>query len=294
MATFWLDPTSGNDSNNGTTKALAVKTWTDVFGLVSDGDTITVVDGTHTLTADETATCNNDVTIQSEGESPLNCVIDGNSTYFITLLLKGDITIKNIQFKALTGDTVSRGGIIYINDIDKTILLQNVWFIENNITNTQECGVVYLSGCGDSTANVFNCVFSNNISPSTNSGDITARDSAVTINAVNTTFIHTVDPGGFSYSAIRGTYQSIVDVLMKNSIIYTDLVSNFNIFSTNATITSESFITNCYHGAGTGNVLLDDFTDGGGNITSDPLLVDPASLVFELQPNSPCIDAGSV
>ena len=295
MATYWIDPTSGDDANNGTTKALAVKTFSDVFGLVSDGDSITVVDGTHTLSASGGGICTTQITIESEGGTPKNCIIDGDSTYWFTIHLNADITVKNIQFKDLAdkASIEGRAGVIFADVSNITITATNLWFIGVDVSGTNESGCFYFTGASGSTLSAIGCVFKNLDSDYYNQGAIVARGCSVVFIVANCVSVQSTSVSNLRF--IVAAYLSSISVIMKNSIFYTDIPDNATILGEYAgTVVSESFSYNCYHSAGAGSITLGSFTDGGNNITTDPKILDIANLDFRLRQDSPCLDNGTI
>jgi len=293
MTTYWIDPTSGDDADDGTTKLLAVKTFTVAFGLLSDGDTLTVVDGTHVLTASEWATCSVESTLTSENSDPRTCIIDGDSkAYYLRLDFDADINASGVQFIDMALPAI-RTGILSVATVPGvTMTCNNLWFRNIDIL-LQNGGCIFVNESGASVIVVSNCVFQE-IARQSGSGCICARSSADSFTIVNCVFSSLSDTlfYAFTYASAASPTLSI-----KNCIFNADTSSNQKIVrdAASGVLTFTEFSYNDYYNAGSGVWEFDDAPDTEvGNIEVDPLMVDPAALNFNLAPDSPCIDAGNL
>ena len=146
MATYWIDPTSGDDANNGTTKALAVQTFSDAKGLLSDGDTLKIVDGTHDVSsqAGELTFTQDDITIESENLDYSSCVIDFVETTF-EMTFSGGLTVKGIHFHRWEANELNSG--LFKVSGASTNYFQNLVLSDYAFNNNYQ-GVIYTdSGC---------------------------------------------------------------------------------------------------------------------------------------------------
>lgn len=293
MATWWIDPTSGNDSSDGSTKALAKKTFANVDGLMGAGDTLTIVDGTHTLTANQTFTSAvNNITIESEGGDPRTCIIDGDSnTYYLKITLgTGTQTVQNIQFANFVEPASSGQVILFTGNTNLTIL--NCWFVSftgaGKSVNTA-IGVIYGGNSSGCTVYVTSCCFLNIQWPAC----IHNRDGTNDLYITNCVFAQTTNN---VMRCVGGVYMTFWQVkAITNTIFYANTTVNCSVTKDSlGTTTIDLFTHSCYHNAGAGSWTFDTApTSTVSSITTDPLLVDPASLQFELQKDSPCIDTGT-
>jgi hypothetical protein len=299
MSTFWVDPTSGNDANNGTSKALAVATFAQAETLLSNGDTLKIADGTHdvssqagTVIFDQT-----NLTIVSENNNPTTCTLDYVDTN-LSFTVYDNFTFSGVTITRPHVDG-SPKGVFSFNDASTTMNITRSYFTEYNLSATY-CGLFNLSNKASVTLNVSGCVF---YAPKTSTPGYTQGVScsgllagdACNINYTNCVFY--AKAGQVPLNIIGARFPTNWTVLIKNCIAYAGTNVTYNATNSEADLTvngnSASYSYCCNYDA-VGTVNVQDFADGGGNITTDPLMVDPENLLFQLQPTSPCIDTGGV
>jgi len=291
MTTYWIDPTSGDDANDGTTKALAVETFTYLDGLLSNDDSVKIVDGTHDVSGQlgSTIFSQTGLTFDSESSNPTGCILDagGGSMDF---QLSDGVTFKNVTFNDYL--QVSNKGVLGINESDATYTFSNLYFKEIDLPSAyQSC--IYNSKKTDVTMNISGCAFINF------KGDIgytqgcvaTQNSSGLTINMSNC--VYYCDSTGVAQNLFGQRLDTTVDVNIKNLIVYTE--ATMSLYQTTAPWTGTFDIGySDLYGVGGVTISTNLFTLGSGMIATDPLLVDPANLLFSLQQGSPCIDTGGV
>nr|MBN2276455.1 right-handed parallel beta-helix repeat-containing protein [candidate division Zixibacteria bacterium] len=193
---YWVSPT-GDDDNDGldSTSAWASVDNGDTKGLIQPGDTINILPGLYSLTAEielqTSGTSDDPILYAAYGESP--AVFDAGGASKIIFVLEGDYTalhgaeLTNTEDNAvhITGDHCTVAGC-FIHDIGKYgIRVEGTYALtmRNIIARTDDDGIrnegsgdyglhyhntIYGSAADgmdlkESTARVFNCILANNI-----------------------------------------------------------------------------------------------------------------------------------
>lgn len=173
-ANIYVDPVSGDDSNNGSTEVLSKKTISSALTAANADDTIVLKDGTYSASGNCNLSVTKKVSIVGNVDSPSNVIIDCNyeSRAFTiesasidnTVVYEGftvqkaigdngiggafhiknsapkinKIIVKNC--KAETGSTSQQGSAFYISSSSSSIPISNT-IIENNVATK---GAVFL------------------------------------------------------------------------------------------------------------------------------------------------------
>ena len=146
---IYVNPTTGDDNNAGTSWSSAVKTITGALNLVADGGTIYLAEGEHT----ERASITKNVTLI--GQSRDKTILTKAQGSFLRIE-NATVKIYNCSF---VNNTSGQGGAIYISS--GNVIVDNCYF-RDNAANQQvhaEGGGIYLNA-GNLTVN--NCFFINN------------------------------------------------------------------------------------------------------------------------------------
>lgn len=291
MATFWIDPTGGDDANDGTTKALAVQTFSDLIGLLSNDDSVKIVDGTHDISAQSGlhAFTQTGLTFDSENSDATLCTFDaGGVAIWFTFGL--NYSWSNTTFYDFLSNT-NNTGILNVGTSDSTVTLNSLIFRETYCPGAYQ-GCIGITSASNVTLNVLNCIFDDNYSdawPNYTSGCVIFRDqTGATININNCSYYASGTPLN-----IRGGYiNTSSDVIIKNLILHS--VGSVDFCGADHMGTGTHTISySCLYSSG-GSVGTNYFTVGDGMLAVDPLYVDPAASNFQLQASSPCIDTGTV
>ncbi len=305
MATFYVDPTSGSNSNDGSTPALAFLTVDYANGESTAGDTIQIVAGTHTLSTWElTEVRNYRGEVSSLGKNLTILDYQGVEFFNEEIALSSSISFLNIENVNSTAQSVvssPKQGLWISPAATGTWSFSNVVF-RNVFAGTSSTGkgdrgsmFVALGALGDVlTINMNNVIFDKVYeAPSAVSGYIFSCST----NAYNLTCencIFNLSPGAEKSIIPFGEHigGATSDVTARNTIFYTD----------SGTVVLE-YATSGHAGANldidhADNIFFGTYTDDGSPsnvLTGDPQFVSVATGNFNLRPDvSPAINAGVV
>ena len=206
-----------------------------------------------------------------------NCAIRNNSA------LSSGGGFQNSESGAtatLIGCTIVDGSAIFgggLYNSKSAIVALNNCSIQDNITTVTGgtgAGVYNYDG---STAELTECIFAGNVSE--DDGGATFNKNA-TLHIENSTFFgnqaQSDNNGGMLHNTSEGT------AVIRNCIIWGNRPNEIYNTSGSVTISYSSLR----------NGLVTSITDGGGNISFDPLFVDSTNGDYSLQSTSPCINTG--
>ena len=302
----------GNDSNNGTTWALAKKTINSAVSASAAGDEVVVTNGTYGVIS----TSNKSITIRSVNGADVTIIDAGGASMTRCATLGASKTERNT---ILTGFTLQNGNMLILNGggvqggtLNDCVLMGNV--AVTFILNNQRDGG-YGGGAYGSTLN--NCWLVGNLATWAGGGasDCTLNNCVIIENAGGDS-TYATDGGGGAYSSTLNNCILLWNQARGNSSggygggARNCTLNNCTIFENKArsgggvrdgTINNSivwanvnnSGAVNNYSG-GTFNYSCTTPSPGGiGNITSNPLFRDAANGYFQLQAGSPCIDKGN-
>ena len=188
--TIYVNPTTGNDANTGTSWSTAVKTITGALSLVKDGGVICLANGEHT----EAATITKNVALV--GQNKDGTFLTKASSCF--LKIENSVTVK-VTGCSFTDNTGGPGCAIYV--VAGNLIVDDCYFTSNNANaqTSAQGGAIYL---GNGDLKVTNSVFTNNVAK--NSGDAIYGHTG-TININNCSFMN---GKGLNSVYSRGTCQA--------------------------------------------------------------------------------------
>lgn len=240
----------------------------------SPGDVVLVAPGTYT----ESITLKSGVTVRGSGADVT--VIDGSR-------VRDAVLAREIAESTITGFTIIGGRLSGIRN-DRSSMI-----IENNIIHGGSTGSVVFDG-SDGVSLVRNNVITN-----TRGSGILGIGTPVTI--VNNVIIRNGSSGiEFWGSPITVTNNTIANnsgsgiVLRANtSATITNNVITGNVDYGICSASQSNIISISYNDVWGNGVYYDGVSPGPGDISADPLFVNPAAGDYHLQDCSPCIDAGT-
>lgn len=299
MADIYFDLTSGNDTTGDGSSGNPYQTLTKAHTQASDGDTLILKDGVHTLVAGSNLIMTKSVTITSESQDANLCVIDGVDLYYYAVQAPPNksMTLSHITFTRLlikneqqVVRTRDRHGVtVDVNNCIFSYCLPGTPAAQDQILGGNAGG-----GGNNQIFTVNNCLFYENASLGALVGLSTTDTSTLNINNC-TIFNSTNNIKSFAW-------QSLGIINMKNNIMYNNYISNtaLVLWIINAGVLN--FYNNCIYNIGLGNIYLAMAQTGvesipdvdQNNIETDPLFVDAPNGDFRLRPSSPCIDTGTV
>jgi len=273
----------------------------------TSGDTITINSGTY---IENVVIVGKTLTIQGAGEDIT--IVDGNESGSVFAISENaDLSISDMTITNGTGTRIgspSYGGGIYI--VQSSLNLKNC-IVENTYVTGGAGGL-------EATASILNiddCIFRMN--RGNKGGAITLHygEAIIKNNLIET---NSCSDGGAIYM-MNYSHATII-----NNVIYGECPAGIGLGAGAEAIITNNTILNNQHGIatntydqrfGTGtatiknNILwgnLDDLVNltatysniedgdsGAGNISEDPMFVDPANNDYHLQIDSPCVDAGT-
>ena len=290
---FYVDAAAGDDTNSGLESGLPLKTLQAAASRALDGDTVRVAPGAYDAgfaVAAEGALTNrlaitNDITVTA---------LDGPENTFI-------VGARSLNANGCGSDAVR---CVYLS----AGTLQG-FTVTGGATDTVDGG--FENDCGggifaSTSARIIDCVLSNNIAYNKGGGSSlgTLHRCRVSDNAV-------LAPAGFG-GAVRGStvYDSLIvnnggpyaiafaylhnvtaynDSPIHRSSVYNSilmLIGGGNSYT--ATEPDRKVYSSCLSGTLSAN------NDGGGNLFTDPLFMNPAAGDFRLHLTSPCINRGNI
>ncbi len=277
MATYYLGAT-GSDSTGAGTIGNPYLTITKANTVASNGDTVICLNGTYTwVSSSITKTLNiqaqtNGSVFWDAGTSSATWTFGGTSLiYGITGMVFQSNTNTNNVF-ATSG--ASSASLTFNNCLFKTITL----------SSTSIC----FFRIGTSTSNfsiTFNNCILNNIKGAVPLVGLFGTGEASGVLVFNNTTIYCLEPTNRVSMFLQSFGGNWSSMTIKNSIIVNDTGSTL---SMNMTPTTQTYSYSCMRN-------LTGFSAGGaGMITSDPLFVDAGNGNFNLRPQSPCVDSGTL
>jgi len=239
-----------------------------------DGDTVLVASGTYV----ENINFNGKNIVVTSVEGAENTIIDGSEptgqegASVVTFINGEDSSSEISGFTLLNG----YGNLIpfsgYLGPAGSGIFIANSNPLVSNIVVLVTEDISFVRGGGvycNNSNSMFKNISISNIDNVFEGAGFFCESSSITI--VNSTIVNNIaiEIGGGICMDINSNLKLI------NSIIWGNSENEFSIFA-------EIFYTNIQNG-----------WDGEGNIDLDPLFTDPENGDYTLQPNSPCIDAGT-
>lgn len=296
MAIIYLDPTSGDDGNDGLTIGAPKKTLSSAMFAADNGGTINILDGTHLLTLginDNFSKTN--VTVQSLSGNPEDCILDGQDTYAYQIRISANAQVttwKNFTFQNLL--MLASDGIIVNEQTDQTTTVENMIFKDITCVGTTSLILGSQSNFDRNIWDITQCRFlrceagsSRGVIWFNGSG---TDDNVITINRC----VFYTQSSATNVGAYAGVPFDNNTMTMKNCIVFHDNATGELVFSLGTGVGSiGTFINNCYYTTG-GALTVSGADTNENNVTDDPLIVDVANGDWHLRPNSPCIDTGTI
>ncbi len=312
--TTYYVATTGNDTNSGLTPADAKQTIEAAVLVASNGEAVSIADGTYQLT--NLLTIAKSVTIF--GSAASNVIITTSAVYTNQLVsMTADASIHRVTIRGGTAnlaDGFAGGGNVEMNSAGAAIYDSIIEFgkadqygggvfindgggslyrciIRNNEhTDSGGGGGVFASGSG----NIFNCLVYNNIAQGAGGGIfVNNTPTAANMFIRNCTIVSNRTVNGFwgYYSLAGGVVlnalgSGVGSGYMQNCIVWSNAPGDmgFALTAANAARTVyNNYGSAQYHGAA---------PSGPGNINTNPLFVGFQNTNFTLSASSPCITAG--
>lgn len=271
MATYYVDPDSGNNANNGLTEATAWETLTYANSNSTTGDEIIVVDGSYSdnyngLPFNESRTYRAQTKggVIYTGTSPSHTGVWG--------LTSGTTVIDGFRFDTFGGSGSTHSNILGTVTVTNCIL--DGW----GVVNGRHCFGQALN----SELNLTNCLLLNMINVTGNGNALVRHVNTATTNIRRCTSHHgEIVSGGKGYLFTQTTSTVLVD----KCIFYTDSTTyGYNILQT--TCPDSTYTNNIRYAAGAAGINRGGFTTVTNEIEQDPLFVDIANEDFTPTPDS--------
>jgi len=216
---FYVDPTTGNNANNGTDPSAPKQTIVNATGNTS-ASVVNLAPGTYNATGDVNITLSHNMTIQGTGPG---VVIDAlNNGHMFVMNAQGlSITFINITF--INANSTGDGGAIYITGTNSHITFINCTFENNVAAGTGDQmgggGAIYSGGANTivTMLDIINCTFIGNSGP--NGGAVNHEGIGYT-NVSGSVFMNNAaNFGGAIYKSSSGTASSGT-LIIDNSRFY--------------------------------------------------------------------------
>lgn len=287
MATYYINADTGSDSTGTGTALLPWKTIQYGYTHSTNGDTLILQKATAYYTPPGAVTWGaNGLSSRYVSAAEFGDAYVGNVSGDYLWSLTGTYTFTNIIFKNIlttTADGWQAGWIAAVevgaNSSHSYFTFTNCKFENIVLGNTYPNYIGIIGGTYYGYAHItFNrCVFSSMGNYLFSNGGHSGNE--FTFN--NCTIYYTTAAAGYVMFSGIGS----MVVTSKNSIF----VSSTPIALKPAIVTIWTTSYSCYNGSWTSLPTL-----GTGDITGDPLFVDPANNNFNLRPTSPCINTGTL
>ena len=290
----------GNDSNNGTTWALAKKTINSAVSASAAGDEVVVTNGTYGVIS----TSNKSITIRSVNGADVTIIDGGGKNRCATLGSAGQTNTVLTGFTLYNGRAERiNGGGAHGGTLNECDLYYNSAVFDLNFVNSgghgggaygsrlNNCWLVgngsgwYGGGASDCTLN--NCFVLENFS--------VLRGGGVYNSTVNNSILawnETAQGGGGSFDGTLNNctvFENFAGTAGGGGGSNGGTLNNCIVWGNK----DKNNAVNNYSGGTFRYSCTTPLPGGTGNITSDPLFLDAANGYFQLQSGSPCIDRGN-
>lgn len=292
MATVYLNAATGNDANTYAQAQNSATPWL-TLGKVNTsattGDTVVMAAGTYTFASVNFAKYFVWVGAALANGHPTT-ILDGAAGN-VQWALSDNPTFTNLTFQNIVSTSNTSPPIGYTNAAGtagtatfNNCEFKNIRYYAANDWNsgTGLLGTFYKSGC----AFVLNsCLIDDPLCTATKfcSAIFTGQASAAMGPSVTLTNCTIALRSADDYADALVSKCNVVTV--KNCIFYNGTGSTVNFAGTASTSNAVSYCD---------NYLITGVPAGTGNITTDPLFVDPANANFRLRPTSPALDTGTL
>lgn len=268
--------------------------------LAFKGDTVLVAPGTYVENIDFLGKA---ITVRSE-DGPETTIIDGNQSGPVVLFTKGEGQTSVLRgFTLRNGTSINEGGVSVEDSSPKIVgnIIENNTqgtlgngagvggnnaspIIEQNIFRNNSCDTAFISGVvsfiNNSSPIIINNIFENNPCRAITLSVPVGNHPSVINNTIvnNTTGIR-----------VNGQVDTSGQVYINNIITGNEIGLDFVFGSPDKEPTWQY---NLVFDNGTDYKDIATQTGQNGNLSTDPLFLDPATGDYRLGPGSPCIDAG--
>ena len=281
--TYYVNGATGSDSNSGLSSSSAKKTIQAAINAAANGDTVSVSEGTYK----ENLSLAKRISLIAV--NPLQVTINGNQSGHCINITSGAAGCVVDGFVLYNGAPTNSGNK-YGGGIDCTVdaTIRNCHFKDNGNSNQHFAGGIHTTN--GAKVLVYNCLFTGNRAYACGGASLTEGESIATFDRCtvygNYSDNYIGQQGGLGV-ANTGT------IMVKNTIAWGN--SGQQVAAYGSSYGAESTINisySCVQGGAAANGA-GHFTNGSGNISSDPKFTNAANGDFSLQSTSPCINAGN-
>ena len=284
MATIYISP-SGNDTTGAGTSGNPYLTISKAHTVASSGDTIYCLAGTYTWVS-QTFSKALTITAPSPVDNYPVAIFDGAAANVVWSCYSSDVTFENLLFQ-----NVAASGHVFqsyesgVSTIFNCCVFRALLFGNANFSHCFNAMNVTFTAC------LFDDIYLNGGATDAHRGMCGATNTLYAWQYIfNNCVIYCENSGASRLSTIVASDVSSIKVIadFNNCIVYNGTGGTLNLYYD-------------YHGVYTAvtadycdNYLMTHVPSGTGNLTSDPLFVDAANGNFNLRPDSPCLNTGTL
>lgn len=284
MATYYINADTGNDTTGTGASGAPWLTLNKACTVAADGDTIVLQTATNVYASLTTAQSFTSKTLTFQGAARPYYDL-GAGAWVGSVIGPAGGGLDRFNFKSITAQNLVFNGcsLASFSPVGQTWLLtatQNVVVSNCVVTGCTLPSVAFLGGFTRCPATysvtLTGCLFYTN----------TVLPALVCLSYVSPTTVYIYNCVAYDQGNILEGRNTTLGAYLKNNI-FRRTASSFGFGSFVDSTVNYTYQNNCatnYTGV----------PSGTGNITSDPLFIDPANVDFSLAQNSPCIGTGQV